>query len=106
MKIKREKMLAAAQNGFLNATDLADYLVRKGISFRAAHALVGEMVRLCVDRGERLEELSLPELRRFSPKIQKDVYAYLTPEAAIQRRRAVGGTAPANVRRRLREMGV
>ena len=106
MKIKKEKMLAAVQNGFLNATDLADYLVRRGMSFRSAHALVGKMVRFCLDRGRRLEELSLQELRRFSPRIEKDVYAYLTPEAAIQRRRAVGGTALTNVRRRLREMGV
>jgi argininosuccinate lyase len=106
MKIKKEKMLAAVQDGFLNATDLADYLARKGMSFRSAHALVGKMVRFCLDRGRRLEELSLQELRRFSPRIEKDVYAYLTPEAAIQRRRAVGGTALTNVRRRLREMGV
>jgi argininosuccinate lyase len=106
MKIKKERMLAAVQDGFLSATDLADYLVRKGMSFRSAHALVGKMVRFCLDRGRRLEELSLQELRRFSPRIEKDVYAYLTPEAAIQRRRAVGGTALTNVRRRLREMGV
>jgi argininosuccinate lyase len=106
MKIRKDKMRAAVQNGFLNATDLADYLVGKGMSFRSAHALVGKTVRFCLDRGQRLEELSLQELRRFSPRIEKDVYGYLTPEAAIRRRRAVGGTATVNVRRRLRELGV
>ena len=64
------------------------------------------MVRFCLDQHRRIEDLSLKDLQRFSPMIGKDIYAYLTPEAAIQRRRAIGGTAPANVRRRLREIGV
>lgn len=106
IKIKKERMLAAAQDGFMNATDLADYLVSRGLSFRSAHTLVGRMVRFGLDQHRRIEELSLKELKRFSPKIGKDVYAYLTPEAAVQRRRAVGGTALANVRRRLKEIGV
>ncbi len=106
IKIKKERMLAAAQDGFMNATDLADYLVSRGMSFRSAHALVGRVVRFCLDQHRRIEDLSLKDLQRFSPMIGKDIYAYLTPEAAIQRRRAIGGTAPANVRRRLREIGV
>lgn len=106
IKVKRERMLAAAQDGFMNATDLADYLVSRGLSFRSAHALVGRMVRFGLDQHRRIEQLSLKELKRFSPKIGKDVYAYLTPEAAVQRRRAMGGTALANVRRRLKEIGV
>lgn len=105
VKIKNERMLAAAQDGYMNATDLADYLVRRGLSFRSAHSLVGKIVRFCMDRGRRIEELSLNELRKFSRKIDKDVYSYLTPEAAIRRRQAIGGTAVANVRRRLKEMG-
>ncbi len=106
LRVKRERMLAATQDGFMNATDLADYLVRHGLSFRSAHSLVGRVVRFCLDHHRRIEELSLTELKRFSPKIGKDVYAYLTAEAAVQRRLAVGGTALANVRRRLKEMGV
>lgn len=106
IKIKKERMLAAAQDGFMNATDLADYLVSRGMSFRSAHALVGRVVRFCLDQHRRIEDLSLKDLQRFSPMIGKDIYAYLTPEAAIQRRRAIGGTAPANVRRRLKEIGV
>jgi argininosuccinate lyase len=106
VKVKKERMLADAQDGFMNATDLADYLVRHGLSFRSAHSLVGKAVRFCMDHGRRIEELSLKELQKFSRKIEKDVYTYLTTEAAIRRRQAVGGTALANVRRRLKEMGV
>ncbi len=106
LKVNEERMLAAARDGFLNATDLADYLVSRGLSFRSAHALAGKVVRFCLDQHRRIEELSLEELRRFSPKFEIDVYSYLTPEAAIQRRRVAGGTALVNVRRRLRELGV
>ena len=106
LKVKKDRMLAAAQDGFMNATDLADYLVGRGLSFRSAHELAGKVVRFCLDRQRRIEELSLNELKRFSPKIDKAVYAYLTAEAVIQRRRAIGGTALANVRRRLKEIGV
>ena len=106
MKVRKDRMLAAAQDGLMNATDLADYLVGQGLSFRSAHALVGRLVRFCLERRCRIEELSLKELKRFSPKIHRDVYAYLTPEAAVRRRRAVGGTSLVNVKRRLRELGV
>lgn len=106
IKIKKERMLAAAQDGFMNATDLADYLVSRGLSFRSAHALVGKIVHVCTDQHRRIESLSLPELKRFSTRIDKDVYTYLTAEAAVQRRRAVGGTAQVNVSRRLKEIGV
>ncbi len=105
-KVKKDRMLAAAQDGLMNATDLADYLVGRGLSFRSAHAAAGRVVRFCLERHRRIEELSLNELKRFSPQIDKNVYAYLTVEAAVRRRRAVGGTALANVRRRLKELGV
>jgi argininosuccinate lyase len=106
IKIKKERMAAAAQDGLMNATDLADYLVSRGMPFRSAHALVGKIVRTCLARDCRIEELPLKELRRFSPKFERDVYAYLTPRAAVDRRRSEGGTASANVKRRLREMGI
>ena len=106
IKVKKGRMLAAAQDGLMNATDLADYLVRRGMTFRSAHALVGRVVRLCLDSHRRIEQLSLKELRRFYPGIEKDVYRYLSLDAVIERRKALGGTASDNVRRRLREMGV
>ncbi|MGH7847532.1 MAG: argininosuccinate lyase [Candidatus Binatia bacterium] len=105
-KIKKERMRAAAQGGFMNATDLAEYLVARGVPFRSAHGIVGAIVRYCVEHGRRIEELSLGELRRFSPKIGADAYKYLDVEAVVERRKATGGTAAANVRRRLLELGV
>ncbi|HEU4343010.1 MAG TPA: argininosuccinate lyase [Candidatus Binatia bacterium] len=104
MKISKEAMLAAARDGFMNATDLADYLVRRGLPFRAAHEVAGKIVRYCVDRNRRIEELSLVEFNRFSDKIANDIYAYLSAEAGIGRRRAPGGTARRNVLRRLKEL--
>jgi argininosuccinate lyase len=106
MKINKAKMRTAVQDGFMNATDLADYLVAKGVPFRRAHALSGSIVQHCINRDCRIEELSLTELKGFSPKIEKDVYRYLSAEAIVQRRRSHGGTARANVLRRLKELRV
>jgi argininosuccinate lyase len=106
LKVREAAMRAAAAEGFMNATDFADYLVTRGLPFRSAHAVAGKMVRFCVERGCRIEDLPLAEMRRFSPKIGSDVYRYLTAEAAVERRRSAGGTALPNVRRRLKELGV
>ena len=106
VKPKPQRMLEAAREGFLNATDLADYLVQHGVPFRAAHEIVGRVVQFCAAGDKRIEDLPLVELRRFSDKIDMDVYGYLSAEAAVERRRALGGTARANVVRRLRELGV
>lgn len=106
IKVNKKRMLAAVQDGYMNATDLADYLVCRGMSFRSAHGLVGKLVRFCLESGRRIEQLSLKELKSFSPRIEKDVYRYLVPRAMVERRRAPGGTASSNVRRRLKEMGV
>lgn len=106
LKVREERMRAAVRDGLMNATDLADYLAARGVNFRSAHAIVGKVVRFCLDHHRKIEELSLSELKRFSPKIERDVYRYLTPEAAVGRRKAPGGTASANVRRRLKEIGV
>jgi len=104
MKVMPERMLDAAQDGFMNATDLADYLAARGLPFRAAHQVVGRVVQFCMTKAKRIEELSLAELRRFSDRIEKDVYEYLSADAAVDRRRASGGTARKNVVRRLKEL--
>jgi len=104
MKVRRERMLSAVQDGFMNATDLADYLVERALPFRVAHAVAGKVVQFCLAHGKRIEELTLVELKRFSDKFEKNVYKYLSAEAAVERRRAVGGTARGNVVRRLREL--
>jgi argininosuccinate lyase len=94
----RERMRSAARQGFSTATDLADYLVRKGIPFRDAHEIVGKAVALGVREGRDLAELSLEELRGFSDAIGGDVFQFLTLEGSLAARDHIGGTAPRQVR--------
>lgn len=91
---KREQMQLAARRGFSTATDLADYLVRKGVAFRDAHEIVGRAVRLGIDSQRDLSDLSLPELREFSAVIDDDIFAVLTLEGSVSARNHIGGTAP------------
>ena len=106
IKVRRERMLTAVKDGFMNATDLADYLVERGVPFRSAHAAAGRVVQHCVAANKRIEDLSLNELKRFSGKFDKDVYKYISAESVVGRRRAAGGTARSNVVRRLKELRV
>jgi argininosuccinate lyase len=96
--VKPEAMRAAALQGYATATDLADYLVRKGLPFRNAHEAVALAVRACVEKKCDLADLSLEEMRTFSPMIEKDVYSVLTLEGSVAARNHVGGTAPEQVR--------
>ena len=95
---RREQMRQAARRGFATATDLADYLVRKGVPFRDAHEVVGKAVRLGVETGRDLAEMALSELQQFSPLIQDDVFAALALEGSVAARDGLGGTAPRRVR--------
>jgi argininosuccinate lyase len=95
--IKHANMKAAAMQGFSTATDLADYLVRKGIAFRDAHEIVGRAVRHGVETGKDLSAMSLEELQTFSDRISDDVFAVLTLEGSLAARDHPGGTAPAQV---------
>jgi argininosuccinate lyase len=99
IRVNAQAMRDAALQGYATATDLADYLVRKGLAFRDAHEAVGLAVRHAVDQGRDLSQLSLEELRGFSPLIGPDVAAVLTLEGSIEARTHVGGTAPRQVRR-------
>lgn len=94
----RERMRAAASQGFSTATDLADYLVRRGIAFRDAHEIVGRAVGFGVREGRDLADLTLAELRQFSEAIGTEVFAVLTLEGSVAARDHIGGTAPAQVR--------
>lgn len=98
IEAKRENMLSAAKKGFATATDLADYLVRKGMPFRDAHEVVGLAVRLGVESERDLSELSLPELQGFSEMITDDVFDILSLEGSVAARQHIGGTAPDTVR--------
>ncbi len=90
----KERMLAAARDGFLNATDLADYLAGKGLPFRQAHAVVGKAVRYCIEKDKRLEELTIEELGAFSDLFSEDVFDILPIEQCVYRRMSMGGTSP------------
>jgi argininosuccinate lyase len=98
VKARPDRMLAALKEGFATATDLADYLVRKGVPFRDAHEVVARAVKAAEAAGKDLSELDLDALRRFSPLIEADVHAVLTPEGSVASRRHIGGTAPEAVR--------
>jgi argininosuccinate lyase len=95
---KKENMYAAAKQGFSTATDLADYLVRKGMAFRDAHEIVGLAVRLGVESNRDLSEISLTELQQFSTEIDEDVFDILKLEGSVAARKHIGGTAPNTVR--------
>lgn len=97
LRVNEERMWTAAGEGFLNATDAADYLVGKGLPFRLAHEVVGRMVRYCVEQRKRLEELSLGELARFSPLFDEGFYRHIELESTLRRRAVPGGTAPERV---------
>ncbi|MEP6819794.1 MAG: argininosuccinate lyase, partial [bacterium] len=102
VKLNVERMRAAASKGMMNATELADYLVRKGISFREAHETVGRIVVRALEKGMELGELSLDELRSFSSVIESNVFDSLTLEQTLASKSVAGGTAPARVAEALR----
>jgi argininosuccinate lyase len=101
LTFRADRMRRAAGENFATATDLADYLVKKGLPFRDAHEIVGRVVRHAMDSGKELDTLSLDELRAFSPLIKKDVHAALSVDASLAARSVAGGTAPDAVRRAL-----
>ena len=98
ISVNKEAMRAAAAQGFATATDLADYLVRKGLPFREAHEAVAQAVRFCEVRKCDLADLNLQELQQFSSLISEEVYASLTLDGALNARAHIGGTAPARVK--------
>jgi argininosuccinate lyase len=102
LTVKRDNMREAARRGYSTATDLADYLVRKGTPFRDAHEAVGRAVRLCIESERELAALSLDELKSFSAAIEADVFDVLTVEGSIAARNHIGGTAPAQVRKAIK----
>jgi len=98
LQVKADVMLEAAARGFSTATDLADYLVRKGVAFRDAHEVVGLSVRFCIENDKDLPDCTLDELQQFSDVIEDDVYKVLTLQGSVAARDHFGGTAPNQVR--------
>lgn len=104
LRVNEEKTLKAATSGYLNATELADYLVKKGVPFRTAHDAVGKIVLYAISQNKELNDLKLDEFRNFSNEIQTDVFEALTLDATVSSKSAIGGTSPDQVFARLEEI--
>ena len=97
----KDTMRAAVKNGFMNATDAADYLVRKGIPFRDCHEIIGRIVLHCVNNNKAIEDIPLETLREFSDKFDEDIYENITAEACVNAKKSKGSTSFASVREQL-----
>ncbi len=104
LSFRTDRMREACKAGFLNATELADYLVGRGLPFREAHHVTGQAVAAAEREGKGLEDLTLPELQALEPRIDSDVYAVLDYAAAVRRRETPGGTGPRSVARQLEQL--
>ena len=93
MKLRKANMYKAAQGGFTNATDIADYLVKKGIPFRSAHEIIGKMVLYCIENNKAIDDMSMEEFKGFSEKIEDDVYTEISLEKCVSGRKLPGGPA-------------
>ena len=104
ISFNRERIEEALKGGYITATDLAEYLVKKGIPFRTAHRIVGKIVLYAIEKEKELWELSIDELRSFSDAIEEDVYEWLDPIKSVQKREIFGGTGPKQVKRMIEEL--
>ena len=104
LRVLPENMRRAAGSGFINATDCADYLTKRGLPFRDAYTVVGRLVSLCGERGKLLEELTLEELREVSPLFEEDVYEALRLEACMGQRKSLGGPAVEETMRQISDL--
>nr|MDA8213634.1 argininosuccinate lyase [Clostridia bacterium] len=105
LKVKKEAMRQATKGGFANATDMADYLAKKGVPFRTAHEIVGKAVLYCTTHGKDLEDLSLAEYKDFSPVFQEDIYQTISIDECVRARKVPGGPAPEAVQAAIAKAG-
>ncbi len=101
MHVIKENMYAAAQGGFINATDLADYLTKKGLPFRSAYKLVGQIVAYCIENGLVLETMPLEKYREYSELFEADLFNEISLETCVSKRISAGGTGPASVEKQI-----
>lgn len=99
-----DRMAQSAKSGFMNATDAADYLVSKGIPFRDCHEIIGKMVLYCIENNKSLEDLSMPELKSFSPAFDDDIYDHIDIKACIKAKKSEGSTSYASVEKQLADI--
>lgn len=97
MTVKKENMLAAAKGGFINATDLADWLAKRGVPFRTAYKLTGEIVAWCIEKGKDLESMTLEEYKGFSEIFDESLYEDISVAACVGKRVSQGGASPVNI---------
>ena len=100
----KKAMAAACEGGYLNATDVADYLVRKGLPFRTAHGVSAGLVRLAIEKGCRLEELDFAEYQKASPLFKKDIYELITPQKCVEIRKTTGGPSSQAVEKQIEQL--
>jgi argininosuccinate lyase len=98
ISIRKDRMMEATRTGYLNATELADYLAGKGIPFREAHSCAGKAVNYAIGKGKELQELDLEEMKQFSKRIEADLFDFLETRTMVDRRKSFGGTATENVK--------
>jgi len=99
MRVREDAMLKAAKGGFTNATDLADYLVRKGVPFRDAHSIVGQLVAYCLNEKKDLDDLSIDEFHQFTPLVEEDIYEAISVYTCMRNRNTIGGPSVEQVER-------
>ena len=104
MTIRKDNMEAAALGGFTNATDLADYLVRKGIPFRSTHEISGKLVHYCIENNTSLLDLKIEEFKKFSDLIEEDVYDAISLKTCVEKRLVTGGPAPEAMKKYLDQL--
>ena len=103
-KVLKQNMRNAAAKGFINATDCADYLVKKGIPFRDAYKITGQIVSYCIDNNKTLEELNLEEYKKVNQKFDKDIFNAIDLNNCVMQRKVEGGPALETVKKRINEV--
>ncbi len=101
MKVLKENMLSAAQKGFINATDLADYMVKKGMPFRSAYKIVGSIVSDCIKNGKVLETLTLEDYKKYDDIFEQDLFDEISLKTCVEKRISEGGTSPKSVQKQI-----
>jgi argininosuccinate lyase len=104
IRFNKKRMSDTASAAYATATDVAEYLVRKGLPFRDAHETTGRIVLHCIEDTKTLNDLTITELKRFSPLIEGDVYKYLRAEDSVRAKTSRGGTSPSQVKKQLKRL--
>jgi argininosuccinate lyase len=102
MKVRKDVMMTAVAEDFSNATDLADYLVKKGMPFRQAHAVAGTAVHNCIAQGKYLKDMTIQEFQKLSPLFEEDIQEAISPETCVKNRNSFGGTSYQQVEQQLK----